>query len=229
METKQLKTIYQKNVKFIDDTNTPVYLEISIKGYFAISGIRQGSSGQILDSIQPANSNQKKLIDLWKAYHLKNIKELPADELISELDQATIHMEKFDGSPYHKIGNEFIEKHGIKFTTEFIKYGRHFEGDRDLRDVFKVKFSRGVKSFSLKFGQSIVNTTGSGGNPPKAYDVLACLTKYDPGSFENFVDEYGYQEDSRNAKKAWKAIVKEWEKVSKFFTEEELSELSDIS
>ena len=40
---------------------------------------------------------------------------------------------------------------------------------------------------SARFGQSIANA----GQTPRAYDILTCLTKYDPGTFENFCSDFG--------------------------------------
>lgn len=44
--------------------------------------------------------------------------------------------------------------------------------------------------------------------PPTEYDVLACLTKNEVGTFENFCSEFGYDTDSRTAKKTYKAVLK---------------------
>jgi len=63
---------------------------------------------------------------------------------------------------------------------------------------------------------------------PTAYSVLACLTKYDPGSFENFCSEYGYDADSRRAEKTYKAVVDEYNNVSRLFSDEELQEMQEI-
>lgn len=63
----------------------------------------------------------------------------------------------------------------------------------------------------------------------KAYDVLACLTKYEPGSFKSFCADYGYDTDSISARDTWQAVCEEWEKVSSFFTREELEELQEIN
>jgi hypothetical protein len=63
---------------------------------------------------------------------------------------------------------------------------------------------------------------------PTAYDLLAGLTKYDPGTFENFCSEFGYDTDSRKAEKTYFAVIKEWSDVSRFFTKEQLEELRDI-
>lgn len=61
-----------------------------------------------------------------------------------------------------------------------------------------------------------------------AYDLLACLTKYDPGTFENFCSDFGYNTDSRKAESTYHAVQKEYQKVSRFFTDAELVELQDI-
>lgn len=64
---------------------------------------------------------------------------------------------------------------------------------------------------------------------PTAYDILACLTKYDPGTFENFCGDFGYDTDSRSAVKVYKAVRKEWNNVSKLFTESEIEQLQEIN
>lgn len=66
------------------------------------------------------------------------------------------------------------------------------------------------------------------GKTPTAYDLLACLTKYDPGSFEDFCGEFGYDNDSRKAERTYLAVQSEWHKVNRFFTKEQLEELQDI-
>lgn len=64
---------------------------------------------------------------------------------------------------------------------------------------------------------------------PTAYDVLACLTKYDPGTFENFCAEYGYDVDSRKAEKTYKSVKEEWMNVERIFTESEMELLREIN
>ena len=60
---------------------------------------------------------------------------------------------------------------------------------------------------------------------PSAYSILACLTKYDPDSFENFCSEFGYDTDSKNAERTYNAVVKEWQNVCMIWTDEEIEEL----
>lgn len=63
---------------------------------------------------------------------------------------------------------------------------------------------------------------------PTLYDVLTCLQKYDVGTFENFCDDFGYDTDTRTAKKIYKAVVKEYDKMCSLFNNEELDLLTEI-
>lgn len=160
---------------------------------------------------------------------------------------------------------DFLQSTNTEMKVEFIENGVHFDGDKDTRDIYKVTFKRGNRSFSLRFGQSITNSTKyvdkantgreytlSGGalkggykvvnptyleeycrkvkgTPPTAYDVLACLQKYDVGTFDDFCSEFGYDEDSRSAKKTYKAVVKEYDNVCKLWADEEIEQLQEIA
>lgn len=64
---------------------------------------------------------------------------------------------------------------------------------------------------------------------PNAYSILACLTKYDPETFEDFCSEFDYNTDSRKAEETYNAVKEEWLKVCSLFSDEELSELQEIS
>jgi hypothetical protein len=63
---------------------------------------------------------------------------------------------------------------------------------------------------------------------PTAYDVLACLTKYDVDSFDDFCSEFGYDADSRTAKKTYKAVRKEFSNVQKIWSDSEIEALQEI-
>ena len=63
---------------------------------------------------------------------------------------------------------------------------------------------------------------------PNVYDVLACLQKYDVGTFEDFCYEFGYDEDSRTAERIYISVVKEYKELSRIFTEEQMEELCEI-
>lgn len=63
---------------------------------------------------------------------------------------------------------------------------------------------------------------------PTYYDVLACLTKYEPGTFEDFCSEYGYDEDSRTAERIYFAVQKEFANLKRIFDPEQLEAMQEI-
>ena len=63
---------------------------------------------------------------------------------------------------------------------------------------------------------------------PNEYDVLSCLEKYEPGTFEDFCSEFGYDEDSRTAERIYIAVIKEYKDLTRIFTEEQMEELGEI-
>ena len=64
---------------------------------------------------------------------------------------------------------------------------------------------------------------------PTAYDLLACLQKYDPGTFRDFCSEFSYSDDSIRALETYRAVQDEFEKVRRFFTSSELERLQEIA
>lgn len=63
---------------------------------------------------------------------------------------------------------------------------------------------------------------------PTAYDVLTCLTKNEPGTFEDFCSDYGYDTDSRKAEKTYFAVQQEYISLKKIFSQTELDEMQEI-
>ena len=174
-------------------------------------------------------------------------------------------------SEYEKQGLDFLTKTGTTLTVQFVENGKHFSDDDQTRDIYKITLTRGRRSYSFRFGQSISRSakvkdklngrefTLSGksagnhtytylrpekfpkkktdfnsdfkfieGTPPTAYDVLSCLTKHDPGTFDDFCSDFGYDSDSRKAKKTYKAVRSEYLEISRLFSESEREEMSDI-
>lgn len=64
---------------------------------------------------------------------------------------------------------------------------------------------------------------------PTAYDLLACLQKYDPGTFREFCSGFGYSDDSIRALETYRAVQDEFEKARRFFTASELERLQEIA
>ena len=134
-------------------------------------------------------------------------------------------------SEYTEQAEAFLKRHGLKFKAEYLEHGPHFDDDEKRgveRDIWRLSIKRGARGFSVRFGNSL-KESDHGNTPPTAYDLLTCLTKYDPGTFEDFCADFGYNEDSRRAEKTYKAVKREWAKVSRFFTAGELAELQEIN
>ncbi len=155
------------------------------------------------------------------------------------------HVKEPEQNEYTKQAQEFLDNTDTTVSAVFDSYGPHFEDDKDCRDIYNVTITRGSRSFSFKFGQSInesryhapsnYNSFREGykrlkaGTRPSAYDILACLTKYDPEDFEFFCDNYGYDNDSRKAERIYNAVCKEYRNVCSLWNDSELEQLQEIN
>lgn len=86
----------KRTIEFLDADRNKVVAECEIterNGFpeFTMSGDYAGGCGQVFDHVSPDGDNQKKLIDLWKEWHLNNKnRPLPEDfedELNDLLDE----------------------------------------------------------------------------------------------------------------------------------------------
>jgi len=132
---------------------------------------------------------------------------------------------------YQQQAQDFANKFGVKFKSEWLKYGKHFENDEQNRHIFKITLSRNGKRFSFNFGQSVADDA----KHPNLYSVLACLQKYDVGTFENFCSDFGYEIYNENyagknksSVKIYKALCKEFSNVERLFSDclEEMQEIN---
>lgn len=113
---------------------------------------------------------------------------------------------------YDERANEFAKKYGVKLAILGREYRKHFIDDKVSRWVFKCRLSRGQKSYTFSFGQSIAN----GMKEPTLYDILACLQKSDCGDFSEFCREYGYDEELKH-RKVYNGCKREYEAVVRLF------------
>lgn len=152
---------------------------------------------------------------------------------------------------------------GIEFSALFLEHGKHFDSDKESRDIYELSLTRGKRTVSFRFGQSL-NCSGKylsrhsnkaftnqpidrshsknshicpgyqnwqlnpNFSTPTSYDLLACLTKYPPGAFEDFCSEFGYDTDSRRAEKTYQGCVEEYFKVCAIFSPDELEIIQEI-
>jgi hypothetical protein len=128
---------------------------------------------------------------------------------------------------YKKQANDFCEKYGVKIVKEYHDHDYYFDGDKQKRAIWKIQIKRNRKTFSFKFGNSL----NAGCEEPSNYDILACLTKYDVGTIENFMAEFGYEiysiQDVKKVTNMYKAVCEEYKNVIELFSDcmEELWEI----
>ena len=102
--------------------------------------------------------------------------------------------------------------------------------DNVYRNVYRASIKTPLGIMSVKFWDSAYNTKNN--IEPTEYDILACLQKYELGSLEDFASEFGYDlDDAENrwtTKPIYKAVCREYEKVCRCFTSEQIELLQEI-
>lgn len=100
---------------------------------------------------------------------------------------------------YVMQANEFSERNGIEIKITFKERNSNPMWEENyLRNCYSV-YIRNTNSgavMRVTFWDSIYNTTHN--ITPTCYDILACLTKYDPGDYEDFCSEFGYETETEN-------------------------------
>lgn len=138
---------------------------------------------------------------------------------------------------YEKQADDFLKQTGTKINIKFLQFGKHFYDDKFERDIYKITLQKGRQVYSFNFGQCLKNSTQyrvknsctlKQGTPPTAYDILACLQKYDVGTLENFCFNFGYDIDSRNAEKIYKAVCEEYNNLKLLFNDIEFELMQKI-
>lgn len=134
---------------------------------------------------------------------------------------------------YEKQAKQFCRETGTRITIRKAGVVDRFPGDpkpTGWRNKYRVTIERNEKRYTTPFYDSIANYQTN--HRPTAYDVLACLQKYDVGDFWNFVAEFGYStegiENFSRARKAFRAVRAEYAAVQALFGDV-LAKLQEIS
>lgn len=130
---------------------------------------------------------------------------------------------------YEKQAEDFLKSTNTELIVEFKEYGTYFDDDEEERDIYNVTLKRGDKSYTFTFGQSI---NDSGNKKPTPYDILACLTTYEVGTFDDFCSEFGYNEkplsEYPKVKKIYDKVCSEVKNLNILYSEKELEQLQEI-
>lgn len=127
---------------------------------------------------------------------------------------------------YKTQAEQFLKNTGTTMSIKFKVCDYYFDDDKEPRNIYTVTLRRkGYGQWSFTFGNSIDNTRKE--KVPSQYDILTCITKDDPGSFEEFCWSYGFNVDSIKDLKIYKKVCKEYKNVLRLF-EDVLDQLGEI-
>lgn len=156
-------------------------------------------------------------------------------------------------SEYTEQAEKFLQDTGTTLIIEYQYTGPYFQGDNDKRDVFRFTLKNAKGAYSSTFADSIRNSadrancakgypirnTGErakrakGYKKPSAYDILACLEKYEPDTFDNWLLDTGYIgqpiSDYPKVLKMWMSCVAQYRGLQKIFTDAQMEQLREIN
>jgi len=127
---------------------------------------------------------------------------------------------------YEKQAKDFLKATSTTLKIEFEGYKSHFVDEEQKRNVYKVTLTNQRGEYVFKFGDSINNYEKC--LKPTTYDVLACLSGYEPEDYKDFCDSYGYEAEENKSEEIYHLVLKEWEGLTQIFTLEELELLSEV-
>ena len=127
---------------------------------------------------------------------------------------------------YTKQVTDFLKKTGTNLEIVFLEYGKHFYDEDTKRNRYTYTLSKGNRTVSGVFGQSIDGSER--GKSPTKYDILACMRNTSPGTFQEFCGKYGYDNNSIKATKVYEAVGKEYNDLCLIFNDDEMKDLAEI-
>lgn len=142
---------------------------------------------------------------------------------------------------YNKQARDFLKDCGA--TMKMMYLGRNVNenwDEKQERDNYLVNIVTPLGNMQVKFWDSIKDTIDNinrersclARRSPTAYDILSCLTTYDVGDIEDFIDEFGYEIKKRGdftrIQNIYNAVKKEYEDVCRCFTEKQIEKLQEI-
>ena len=148
--------------------------------------------------------------------------------------QAEMEKARLD-SDYQRDADTLCARLGVRVVVRYLGYFRHFDSDKECRDVYEFTIERDGKATvgPWRFGQSLMYSVADRPNVPKftptAYDVLSCMPWYEPESFEDWASEMGFEKfsDYPKARVAHDETMNQYKGLRQMFTEDERRELSE--
>jgi hypothetical protein len=160
----------------------------------------------------------------FKAEFLKNDFHFDGDDCKRDIYKITLQRgsRKYSFNFGQSIAQSKKYKNKVN-GREFSSNGKSVDALRGITYTYPEKFPKTVSESRFSEYKIIE------GEAPTAYDVLACLQKYDVGTFEDFCGEFGYDVDSRKAEKIYNAVCEEYKQIAMLFNDEEIELLQMIN
>ncbi len=127
------------------------------------------------------------------------------------------------GNSLKDSGFKIVNKNGRVLRACAVSDREKFKRPSGQWDVGKLRNYISYSEFTLSQTEAIETP-----KPPSEYSVLACLTKYDPGTLENFCSEFGYDIDSKKADRVYNAVVAEYTALCTLFSDAEMELMAEI-
>ena len=152
-------------------------------------------------------------------------------------------------SEYVRQAQAFLERCGATFSAKYVGTEKP-KWDNEVHSTFDCTITTPRGSLSVRFYQSIAKSVSltldelmayqeTGIFPkdkahsiPTEYDVISSLQKYEPGSMEDWFDNYWGEIESgaqlRDFLEQYQGCCDEYAKVCECFTDEQIEEMQEI-
>ena len=133
---------------------------------------------------------------------------------------------------YVKQAKDFLESANAEMKIEFLGTEANSRwNETEPRNKYRFTITTPKGKMEGVFWDSFYNTKKSKEKPTE-YSILACLEKYDVGTMDEFMSEFGYEinsaTDMANFLLTYNAVQKEYKDLLSIFTEEQMEELREI-
>lgn len=149
----------------------------------------------------------------------------------------------YDGMYSPRRDNKLRCAYKIKLQNEKGKYNFTFFDSLHNTEIKKMSLSEYLKKYKrinnindifydkqVKYNKELTKLKKE--SQPSCYDVLACLQKYDVGTLDDFMFEFGYEcktaKDIANVLETYTAVCKEYKNLCVLFDDEEMEQLREI-
>lgn len=118
--------------------------------------------------------------------------------------------------------DKFIKNNNIKAIIEEVGENPNIDDPKWQARHYKVTIKKDGRSFTTYYSQGMGIE-----REPELRDVLDCLANdaQTDGTFEDFCDTFGYDTDSRNAERIYKAVIRNSNKLKKLLGEEAYNQI----